>query len=125
MAFFSVLLSLKNAPGGSELSLPAVPSDYPVILLGQESDRVIRLMRGKIGDAGILEYLSELVDEHPIPGSITIDKVAWGRLSTYLKAESERILSLGLREMENGFVGTSAVQPLGTGKDFFLPSNPE
>lgn len=110
----AVLWGIKNAPGNSELNIPVIPADYPVIMLPQEGDRAIRLMRGKVGDAGILEYLSELVDEHPPTEAVSIDRVAWGRLGTYLKSESERILTLGLREME------SDNRVLKAGKDFFL-----
>ena len=118
-----VLWSIKNAPGGSELNLPVIPSDYPVILMDDEGNQLIRRMRGIIGDAGVLEYLSELVDEQTPSVNKLIDRVAWGRLGTYLKSESERILTLGLREIEGGdCVKRSAGgdRRLKPGKDFFL-----
>lgn len=95
----SVLCAIKTAPPGNSLvNLPeSMFGTTFEVIDGDEARDIVRI-RGIIGDAGILEYLSELINEFAPKSGDTIDRVAWGRLATYLKSESERILTIGLKE---------------------------
>lgn len=69
-------------------------SDRDIVQINSDLSQKMWSMIGGIGFAGILEYISELLEENPIPiESEMQDKIAWSQMASRLKLKSEEILS--------------------------------